>query len=97
MTLLSKSCYLQGGYYACTRTACSLECVTYERDDAITLPNSVIYSDESKAESKYVYILNKKGNPIRKNIEVGKKSGDSVEIISGIRMGMKVLKNKPTS
>ena len=78
-------------------TACSLECVTYERDDAITLPNSVIHSDESKAESKYVYILNKKGNPIRKNIEVGKKSGDSVEIISGIRMGMKVLKNKPTS
>ena len=28
---------------------------------------------------------------------IGKKSGDAVEILSGIRMSMKVLKDKPES
>ena len=75
-------------------SACSLECVTYYRENAITLPSSVIKSDDDRPESKFVYVLTKKGKQQRKNIEIGKKSGKSVEILSGIRMGMKVLKDK---
>lgn len=78
-------------------SACSLECVTYHRIDAITLPSSVIHSEPSDPEAKYVYILNKNEKTQKKPIEVGKRSGDYVEILSGIRMSMKVLKNKPTS
>ena len=76
---------------------CSLECVTYYREDAITLPSSVIYSEQSDPESKYIYIINKNGKNLKKAIEVGRKSGDSIEILSGVRVGMKVLKNKPES
>ena len=76
-------------------SACSLECVTYHRIDAITLPSSVIHSEPSDPKAKYVYILNKNEKTQKKPIEVGKRSGDYVEILSGIRMGMKVLKNKP--
>jgi hypothetical protein len=42
-------------------------------------------------------MLNKKGKHQRKGIELGKKSGDVVEILSGVRMGMKVLKDKPSN
>ena len=78
-------------------SACTLECVTYLRKDAITLPSSVIHSETDDTESKYIYILNKKGKYQKKAIEVGKKSGDFVEILSGIRMGMKVMKEKPSN
>ena len=78
-------------------SACTLECVTYHRADAITLPADVIKSEENNPESKFVYILNKKGKVQKKRIEEGKKSGDSIEILSGVRMGMKVLKKKPNS
>jgi multidrug efflux pump subunit AcrA (membrane-fusion protein) len=71
--------------------------VTYLRKDAITLPSYVIHSETDDAESKYIYILNKKGKCQKKAIEIGKKSGDVVEILSGVRMGMKVLKDKPSN
>lgn len=76
-------------------SACSLECVTYYREDAITLPSSVIRAEDHYPKTKFVYILNKNGKQQKRKIEIGKKSGESVEILSGIRMGMKVLKNKP--
>ena len=76
-------------------SACSLECVTYYREDAITIPANVIHSETNDPDSKFVYILNNKGKTQKKMIELGKKSGDMFEILSGIRMGMKVLKNKP--
>ena len=78
-------------------SACSLECVTYYRKEAITLPSSVIHSESDDPDSKYIYFLNKTGKHQKKTIEIGKKSGDAVEILSGIRMSMKVLKNKPES
>ena len=78
-------------------SACTLECVTYLRKDAITLPSSVIHSETDDAESKYIYILNKQGKSQKKSIEVGRKSGDVVEILSGIRMGIKVMKEKPSN
>ena len=78
-------------------SACTLECVTYLRKDAITLPSSVIHSETDDAESKYIYILNKQGKSQKKSIEVGRKSGDFVEILSGIRMGIKVMKEKPSN
>jgi multidrug efflux pump subunit AcrA (membrane-fusion protein) len=78
-------------------SACSLECVTYYRKEAITLPSSVIHSETDDPDSKYIYFLNKTGKHQKKTIEIGKKSGDAVEILSGIRMSMKVLKDKPES
>lgn len=78
-------------------SACSLECVTYYRKEAITLPSSVIHSETDDPDSKYIYFLNKSGRHQKKTIEIGKKSGDAVEILSGIRMSMKVLKDKPES
>ena len=76
-------------------SACTLECVTYHREDAITIPANVIHSETNDPDSKFVYIQNNKGKIQKKRIELGKKSGDSFEILSGVRMGMKVLKNKP--
>ena len=78
-------------------SACTLECVTYYREDAITLPSSVIHTEENDPESNFIYIVNKNGKNLKKAIEVGRKSGESVEILSGVRLGMKVLKNKPES
>ena len=74
-----------------------MECVTYLNKDAITLPFSTIHSESDNPDSKYIYYLTKNGKHRKKAIEVGRKSGDIVEILSGIHMGMKILKGKPES
>ena len=61
-------------------STCTLECVTYHRIDAITLPTSVIHSAPDDADSKFIYILNKKGKlkkePLRlvKNLAITMRS-----------------------
>ncbi len=78
-------------------SSCSMECVTYLNKDAITLPFSTIHSESDNPDSKYIYYLTKNGKHRKKAIEVGRKSGDIVEILSGIHMGMEILKGKPES
>jgi multidrug resistance efflux pump len=76
-------------------TACSLKVVTYEKKDALTLPSSAIFSEEADPDTKFIYLVSNKGKPKKKNVEVGKKSGDDTEILSGVRIGNKVLAEKP--
>jgi len=76
-------------------TACTLKVVTYENKNALTLPSSAVFSKDADPDSKFVYLISKKGKPKQKKVEVGKKSGDRIEILSGVRIGNKVLAEKP--
>lgn len=76
-------------------TTCSLKVVTYEKKDAITLPQASVFKEDHDPDQKYVYILSPKGKPVKKIIETGKSFGTSIEVINGIRPNSKILKEKP--
>ena len=76
-------------------TTCSLKVVTYEKKDAITLPQTSVFKEDNDPDQKYVYVLSPKGKPVKKIIETGKSFGTSIEVINGIRPNSKILKEKP--
>jgi HlyD family secretion protein len=78
-------------------TLCNLRVVIYEKPDALTLPSSAVFSEDADPESKFVYLPSKNGKIRKKKVEVGKRSGNRIEILKGIRMGAKVLSEKPKS
>jgi HlyD family secretion protein len=75
----------------------NLKVVIYEKANALTLPSSAVFSEDADPDSKFVYLPSKNGKTKKKKIEVGKRSGDRIEILKGIRMGTKVLSEKPKS
>ena len=76
-------------------TACSFNFVAYENSEALTLPAKVVFQDQHSPETDYVYILNKEDKIKKKIIEIGKKSGDILEVVDGISKRDRVLKEKP--
>lgn len=76
-------------------TACSFTFVAYEKKSAVTLPAKFVFKDDYDPEIKHVYVLNKSGKSRKKRIDVGKQAGETLEILSGITMRDKVLKEKP--
>ena len=76
-------------------TACSFTFVAYENSEALTLPAKVVFQDQHSPETDYVYILNKEDKIKKKIIEIGKKSGDILEVVDGISKRDRVLKEKP--
>jgi len=75
----------------------NLKVVLYEKANALTLPSSTIFSEDADPDSKFVYLPSKNGKTKKKKVKVGKKSGDRIEILNGIRLGAKVLSEKPKS
>ena len=78
-------------------TLAELKVVVYEQANAITLPSSAVFGEDSDPDSKFVYLPLKNGKAKKKKIEVGKRSGERIEILKGIRLGTKVLAEKPKS
>ena len=76
-------------------TACSFTFVAYEKKSAITLPAKFVFKDDYDPEILHVYVLNKSGKGRKKRVDVGKQAGNTLEILSGITMRDKVLKEKP--
>lgn len=74
---------------------CSLKIKGYSKDDALTLPSSAVSFDDD-ADSYVVYVLGEgDAKPVKTSIKVGRRSGDKVEILDGIKEGQSVLKEKP--
>ncbi len=78
-------------------TTCLLKVVIYEKANALTLPASAVFSEDADPDSKFVYLPSKNGKPRKKKVEVGKRTGDRIEILKGMRLGNKVLSEKPKS
>tara|TARA_B110000003_G_scaffold275171_1_gene317043 strand:+ start:3051 stop:4571 length:1521 start_codon:yes stop_codon:yes gene_type:complete len=76
-------------------TSCTLKIITYEKKNALTLPQASVFQEDHDTEIKYIYILNSNQKPTKKIVKTGKKSGSNIEILDGIRNNTKVLKDKP--
>lgn len=74
---------------------CSVKIKGYTKDNVLTLPSTAVsYDDEDEA---YVVYLPGKGSdkPYKTVVKIGRRSGDKVEILDGIKEGQVVLKEKP--
>ena len=76
-------------------SSCILKIITYQNKNAITLPLSSVYKEDHDPEVRYVYLLSAKGKPVKKIVKTGKTSGENIEILEGIRLNTKILKEKP--
>ena len=59
------------------------------------MPKSSVFKEEHDPEIRYVYLLSSKGKPVKKIVKTGKTSGERIEIVKGIQLNTKILKEKP--
>lgn len=69
-------------------TTGTMTIVTEEKEDVLYLPSKVVHTADGKA---FVYVVSEDGMRQVKWIETGMKTSDSVEIVSGLELGEKVV------
>jgi HlyD family secretion protein len=75
--------------------ACTVKFVPYRKDDALTVPASVVFTDGTDDGAHYVYCLNKNGKPEKRAVKVGKTVGDKTEVLEGLQPGDRIQASKP--
>lgn len=76
-------------------SSCIFKIITYQNKNAVTVPKASVFKEEHDPEISYVYLLSSKGKPVKKVVKTGKTSGDRIEIVKGIELNTKILKEKP--
>ncbi len=74
---------------------CSVRLVTAQRKDALSLPASAIFSDDTDEPSNFIYLSGKADMLGKRAVKIGKAFGDRVEILEGAKLGDEVLASKP--
>ncbi len=75
--------------------ACSVKLVAYRNADALAVPLTAVQTDDLDDEKQYVNVHGKDGKPEKRYVTLGKKSGDKVEVVKGLKEGDEVLVGKP--
>jgi HlyD family secretion protein len=76
--------------------ACRIKLTTYQRKDALTIPASAVFTDESDDEVHYVYLPGgKNGKPEKRTVKIGKSTGTKTEIVEGLKEGEEILAENP--
>jgi multidrug efflux pump subunit AcrA (membrane-fusion protein) len=73
---------------------CTIKFATYQKDDALTVPASAVFAEDSDEDQRYVY-LSKDGKSVKKPVKVGKSTGAKIEILEGLKEGDEILAAKP--
>ena len=63
----------------------------YRKTDALTVPASAVFADDLDDDRHYVLLP----GAARRDVKLGQKSGQRVEILQGLRGGDEVLQQKP--
>jgi HlyD family secretion protein len=71
---------------------CSVTLVSYDKAKAITIPAKALFTEDGKS---YVYLVGKDDKAVRRNVVVGRRSGEKVEIRGGLRQGDEIRLSKP--
>jgi multidrug resistance efflux pump len=70
--------------------SCKIQIKTYDNKEALTVPKAAVRDDEDDANQKFVWVVDPEdadAKPERRNVTVGKRSGDDVEIVKGLKAG----------
>jgi len=70
-----------------------LELVSYKKKNALLVPAKAVKTDPLNEEKHYVKLVGKGGKPTKHPVEIGKRAGKNIEIVKGLSVGDKVLKN----
>lgn len=74
---------------------CTVTFVPYKRRDAVSIPAKLVHTEELNDDEKFVYVHHEGGEPEKRSVALGRKSGKKVEILRGLREGEEVLLSKP--
>ncbi len=71
--------------------SCKVEVKSYDKKDAITVPKAAVHDDEDDVNKKYVWLItnpdDEDAKPERRDVTLGKRSGDDIEITKGLKAG----------
>ncbi len=76
---------------------CKVKLVSYEKKGAIAIPARAVFRPEAKEEaSPCVFVRKPDGSAEKRDVKPGRRSGEWIEIIRGLREGEEVFLEKPT-
>jgi len=78
--------------------AASVRFIPYRKDNALTVPSTAIFEDDSAdPATSYVYVAkpDKDGKFPKRPVKICKKSGTKTEVLSGLAEGDEILTSKP--
>jgi multidrug resistance efflux pump len=71
--------------------SCKIEVKSYDKKDAITVPKAAVHDDEDDVNKKYVWLIadpdDEDAKPERRDVTLGKRSGEDIEIVKGLKAG----------
>jgi multidrug efflux pump subunit AcrA (membrane-fusion protein) len=68
--------------------SCKIQVKPYDKKEALTVPKAAVRDDEDDPNQKFVWIVNPddaEAKPERRNVTLGKRSGDDVEVLKGLK------------
>jgi multidrug efflux pump subunit AcrA (membrane-fusion protein) len=74
---------------------CSAKLVAYLKKEALTVPVSAVFSDESEGAKPCVYLARPEGKTEKRHVVLGKKTEGKAEVLGGLSEGDEVLKKRP--
>lgn len=86
---------LQEGSPLVPGMTCKVKFTSYEKKDALTIPEAALFHEDDEAENAYVYISEKGGKTVKRPVTAGKKHGGKVEITAGLKDGDTIVTEKP--
>ena len=78
--------------------ACTVKLVPFHKDDALTVPSTAVFADDSAdVRTHYIYLAtpDKDGKFPRHQVKTGKTSGGKTEILDGVAAGDEIFASKP--
>jgi multidrug efflux pump subunit AcrA (membrane-fusion protein) len=70
--------------------SCKVEVKSYDKKDALTVPKAAVHDDEDDVNKKYVWVVdpdNEDAKPERRDVTLGQRSGDDIEVVKGLKAG----------
>jgi HlyD family secretion protein len=78
--------------------ACTIKLVPYRNDDALTVPATAVFEDESgDSFYRFVYLArpDQSGKHPQRRIKTGKTAHDKIEVLDGLSLHEEILTSKP--
>jgi multidrug efflux pump subunit AcrA (membrane-fusion protein) len=76
---------------------CKVKLTPVFKKDALAVPSSAVFEDDFDPTKRYVLVAAKEKDdePERRDVKIGQRTDDKVEIVEGLEAGEKILTKKP--
>ena len=69
---------------------CKVQITTYDKADALVVPKKAVHDDKDDPDQHYVWLVDPDdadAKPEKRNVKLGKRKDDEVEILKGLKKG----------